>query len=125
MQSKFLILLIAAVAVPAAAASAGSDEIFGNWSRDDGGARVRVANCGGYICATNTWIKDPAKQNEKVGDRLIFTIKTVNDEWSGSAYDPQRKLKFSAKLKAAGDSMVTTGCMFGGFICRSTRWTKN
>ena len=120
-----LLLAMTLSAVPAAAATAGSEDIFGNWSREDGAARVKVANCGSQICATNTWIKDPIKQNEKVGDRLIFTIKAANDEWSGSAYDPQRKLKLSAKLKATGESMVTTGCIIGGLICRSTHWVKN
>jgi uncharacterized protein (DUF2147 family) len=120
-----ILLAMTLVSVPAAAATAGSDDIFGNWARDDGAARVKVANCGGNICATNTWIKDPARQNEKIGDRLIFTIKAVNDEWSGTAYDPQRRLKFSAKLKANGERMVTTGCMLGGLLCRSTHWTKN
>lgn len=120
-----ILLAMTLIAVPAAVATASSDEIFGNWSRDDGAARVKVANCANQICATNTWIKDPIKQNEKVGDRLIFTIKAANDEWSGSAYDPQRKLKFSAKLRANGESMVTTGCIVGGLICRSTHWTKN
>lgn len=116
-----LALLLATTSV----ASATTADIFGNWSRDDGAARVKVANCGSQICATNTWIKDPVKQNEKVGDRLIFTIKESNDEWAGSAYDPQRKLKFSAKLKATGQTMITTGCIVGGLICRSTHWVKN
>ena len=120
-----ILLAMTLITVPAAAATAGSEDIFGNWSREDGAARVKVANCGSQICATNTWIKDPIKQNEKVGDRLIFTIKAANDEWSGSAYDPQRKLKLSAKLKATGESMVTTGCIIGGLICRSTHWVKN
>ena len=103
-------LFIAAAALLALAPPvlAQPDDIFGNWSRGDGAARVKVAPCGGNICAINTWIKDPAGQKEKVGDRLIFT-----------------NLTFSAKLKATGDSMVTTGCIVGGLICRSTRWTKN
>ena len=120
-------LFIAAAALLALAPPvlAQPDDIFGNWSRGDGAARVKVAPCGGNICAINTWIKDPAGQKEKVGDRLIFTIKPGNDQWSGSAHDPQRNLTFSAKLKATGDSIVTTGCIVGGLICRSTRWTKN
>jgi uncharacterized protein (DUF2147 family) len=119
------LLAMTLILVPASAATAGSDDIFGNWSREDGAALVKVANCGSQICATNTWIKDPIRQNEKVGDRLIFTIKATSDKWSGSAYDPQRKLTFSATLKAIGEKMVTTGCIVGGLICRSTHWTKN
>jgi uncharacterized protein (DUF2147 family) len=118
-------LAVVLIAGLSSGARAGSDDIFGDWSRDDGAARVKVANCGGNICATNTWIKDPVKQDEKAGDVLIFTIKPANGEWSGSAYDPQRRLTISAKLKATGESMATTGCIVGGLICRSTRWAKN
>jgi uncharacterized protein (DUF2147 family) len=118
-----VLLALTVIAVPAAAA-AGSDDIFGHWSRGDGAAKVKVVPCGGNICAINTWIKDPAKQNEKVGDKLIFTIKPASDQWSGSAFDPQRNLELSAKLKATGDSMETTGCIVGGLICRSTRWSR-
>lgn len=124
MVTRLCIALIG-LAVIAAPAMAGPDEIFGNWSRGDGAARVKVAPCGsGNICATNIWIKDPVSQKEKVGDKLIFTIKADNEAWAGSAYDPQRKLNLSAKLKASGDSMVTTGCIVGGLICRSTQWAR-
>jgi len=105
-------------------ALANTDDIFGDWVRDDGAARVRVATCGANVCATNTWIKDPAGQKEKVGDRLVFTIKPEDDAWAGSAYDPQRNLSFSAKLKASGSNMMTTGCVVGGLVCRSTQWTR-
>lgn len=120
-----ILMLVTLMAADARTAMAASEDIFGNWSRDDGAARVNVANCGSQICATNTWIKDPIQQNEKVGDRLIFTIRAADGGWSGSAYDPQRGLRFSAKLKATLASMTTTGCIAGGLICRSTHWTKN
>ena len=106
-------------------ATAQPNDIFGTWLRGDGAARVKVAACGDAICATNIWIKDPAGQKEKVGDRLVFKIALKGDAWSGSGYDPQRDLNLSALLKATGDSMLTTGCVLGGIICRSTQWTRN
>lgn len=114
-------LLAVAGATPVAAAS---DAIFGTWLRDDGNARVRVAPCGGAICATNLWIRDPQKQGEKVGDRLEFTIKPDGDAWRGRAYDPQRKLTFSTTLSADGNAMTTKGCMVAGMICRTTTWQR-
>lgn len=116
--------LVAAVASvgPSAAVASGSD-IFGTWMRDDGNARVRVAACGDNICATNLWIRDPAKQGEKVGDRLEFSIKRNGASWRGKAYDPQRKLSFSASLSADGDSMTTKGCMLA-VVCRTTNWQR-
>jgi uncharacterized protein (DUF2147 family) len=83
-----------------------------------------MAPCGSEICATNVWIRDPARQHEKVGDRLVFKINREGDTWKGSAYDPQRDIKFSATLHASGAEMTTRGCMFGGLVCKTTEWTR-
>ncbi len=120
----FRFILTAIVLLLPTAAMAAQGDILGTWARGDGAARVSMAPCGDSICATNIWIKDPVKQKEKVGDRLVFKIKQKDDSWVGSAYDPQRKLNLTATLKAAGDHMVTKGCVFGGIICRSTQWTR-
>ncbi len=118
------ILILVLLLSGSAEAAASTDDIFGTWLRGDGAARVKMAACGDAICATNVWIKDPAAQNEKVGDRLIFKIKPSGDSWAGTGYDPQRKLKLSAKLHASRDSMTTTGCVLAGLICRSTQWAR-
>jgi uncharacterized protein (DUF2147 family) len=123
MDQRLVIAVAALVCLAAPAAAA--DDILGTWLRGDGAARVKMAVCGDAICATNIWIKDPAKQSEKVGDRLVFKIAQKGDGWAGSGYDPQRKLNLSATLKASGDTMTTTGCVLGGLICRSTHWTRN
>lgn len=118
-------LLVTAVLVPfvSSSAAANDKDIFGTWLREDGNARVRVAACGPMICATNIWIRDPAGQKENVGDRLEFRIKRSGGSWNGDAYDPQRKLNFSAMLTASGDLMTSKGCKFG-VICRTTSWTR-
>lgn len=120
-------MLAAAACIAACASSsarAAASDIFGTWLRDDGNARVRVAPCGAAICATNLWIRDPKKQGEKVGDRLEFNIRQAAEGWRGQAYDPQRKLTFSATLSAEGDAMTTKGCMVAGLICRTTTWQR-
>lgn len=114
---------IVTAVVIATPALANEPNIFGTWLRDDGNARVRVAPCGAMICATNIWIRDPVAQKEKVGDRLEFTIKQSAAKWTGEAYDPQRKLNFSATLAATRDTMTTKGCMVK-FICRTTSWQR-
>ena len=58
--------------------SALSTEINGNWARGDGNARVKIAECGKDICATNIWIK-PGTPKEKTGDRLVMSIKETAD----------------------------------------------
>ena len=119
-----LIWAALSVFIATGSALADSRSILGTWQRGDGTARVRMAPCGNKICATNVWIKDAANQQERVGDRLVFTINPIGDAWTGSAYDPQRKLNMSAKIIASGNSMVSTGCMLGGLYCRSTNWAR-
>ncbi len=92
MQLRHVVMLSVLVLPQALPARASPNDIFGTWLRGDGAARVKMAACGDAICATNIWIKDPVKQNEKVGDRLVFKIAPKGDGWSGSGYDPQRRL---------------------------------
>ncbi|MGE0563540.1 MAG: DUF2147 domain-containing protein [Pseudolabrys sp.] len=110
--------------LPASAGVAQADDIFGTWKRGDGKALVRIAPCGGAVCATNAWIMDPKAQNENVGDRLVFRIAKAGDDWRGTAYDPQRNLTFTATLTARGESMTTRGCMLAGLVCNTTSWTR-
>jgi uncharacterized protein (DUF2147 family) len=103
---------------------ASAEDIEGNWSRGDGNARVRIEHCGGKLCAVNTWIRDEEKQHEKVGDVLIFNVKASASGYDGTAYDPQRKLSLSAKLKLAGNSLISQGCILAGLWCKNMHWTR-
>ena len=103
--------------------NAAASDLFGQWQRGDGNVRIRIASCGDALCATNTWVRDQAS-GEKVGEKLVFSISQKGDGWAGSAYDPQRKLTLSARLKVIGNRLVSSGCAFGGIICRSVDWTR-
>ncbi|WP_342358388.1 DUF2147 domain-containing protein [Terrarubrum flagellatum] len=103
--------------------SAGSSWIFGDWARQDGASRVKIRNCGASICVVNTWIRDP-NSGEKVGDQLILKVSQTADGWTGSAYDPQRKLKMSITLKGDASAMTSSGCVLGGLFCKSASWRR-
>jgi uncharacterized protein (DUF2147 family) len=96
----------------------------GVWARDDGQVRVRVSHCGGKICVVNTWAKDPQGQ-EKPGDRFIMTlVSTDQSHWTGSAFDPQRKLVYSMDVSVSGEQLTTRGCITGSTLCQSAEWTR-
>jgi len=117
---------MATILLGAGTASA-ADQIsgsFGNWSRDDGEAKVRIAACGKSICATNTWIKAD-DSSEKVGDKLVMTLKPSGAAtWTGQAYDPQRKMTYSMTMTMNGGKLQTRGCVLGGILCRNVGWTR-
>lgn len=101
-----------------------ADGFVGAWARGDGIARVKVERCGARTCMTDTYIR-PDVTNEKVGDRIIFDVKPQPDgTLSGSAYDPQRDLRFSVVVTIAGDRMTTKGCVLAGIVCKSESWTR-
>ena len=109
---------------PATAGAAEAESPMGQWARGDGNARVRLAQCGENICATNTWIK-PGTPSEKAGDVLVMKVKPVSDtEYAGSAFDPQRDMTYKITMTLNGDSMTTKGCILGGLLCKGVNWSK-
>jgi uncharacterized protein (DUF2147 family) len=96
----------------------------GEWAREDGLVRARVTRCGSNICATNTWTRDP-NSVEKPGDRFIMSVRAANPgHWTGSAFDPQRKINFTVDLQIEGNRLTTRGCISGSTVCNSFAWTR-
>lgn len=94
----------------------------GVWMRDDGNARVRIAPCGGELCATNLWIKDTSK-GEEVGDRLLMSLDRKSDtKLVGTAYDPKRDRSYAITVIVGRNSLTTRGCILGGLLCRDVNW---
>jgi uncharacterized protein (DUF2147 family) len=112
-------ILFLSLALPAFANGA---DPSGVWLRDDGNARVRIAPCGGDICATNLWIRD-SSGGEEVGDRLVLTLKPDGDDrLSGEAFDPKRNRRFTMTLTVRPDGLSTRGCI-AAVLCKTVNWT--
>jgi uncharacterized protein (DUF2147 family) len=122
LASVALSTLIGAVALGFSPAMA-DEGILGEWARGDGNARVRIAPCGGALCAVNTWIRDPSS-GEHVGDRLVLNVASAGRALSGTAYDPQRKLNYSMSIEYGPKSMQTRGCVLAGIVCKSISWAR-
>lgn len=91
--------------------------------RGDGNALVRIAPCGDKVCATNLWIRDPSK-GEAVGDKLVMSLEPRSAaSFSGTAYDPKRKLRYSIVVTASGGGLTTRGCFLGKMLCKDVTWT--
>ena len=96
----------------------------GEWMRDDGLVRARIARCGGQICAINTWTENPNGE-EKIGDRIIMLVRAaVPGHWTGSAFDPKRKLHYTVDLQLDGDRLMTRGCLADRTLCKSAEWRR-
>lgn len=99
-----------------------ADITKGIWHREDGNARVRVAPCGGALCAINVWVRKPG--DEKVGDRLVLNVKLAEPGvYEGTAFDPQRNLRFSSRITFSENRMTTSGCVLI-ILCKSVGWSR-
>ena len=117
-------LTIATIAALGLAGTAQAADVYGNWARGDGAARVKISKCGANICATNTWIK-PGTPSEKTGDVLVMTVKADSDgNYSGSAFDKQRDMNYKITLTVDENKMTSKGCVLGGLLCKGVNWTR-
>ena len=112
-------LMLAASAMPALA-----QDVTGTWLRDTGASRVRFAKCGEAMCGSIVWLKDTTGP-AKIGQRIFFDMKPNGaGKWSGSAFNPEDGKTYSGTMTLAGDNLTTSGCVLGGMICRSVKWSR-
>src|SRR5207244_5790093 len=126
-----------AVAAMLADAAAAADPL-GTWLTEGGKSRVRLVNCGGAVCGSIIWLREPNdpetakpksdKNNADAGKRnraLIGVQIVLNmrpngaDKWSGQVYSPEEGKVFSGNLTMQGpNSLKLEGCALGGLVCR-------
>lgn len=116
--------MAAAAALLIGCGAAQAQDIGGTWQRDTGASRVRFAKCGEALCGTISWLKD-ANGPAKVGQRIFYDMKPNGaGKWSGSAFNPEDGKTYSGTMALSGDTLTTSGCVMGGLICRSVKWSK-
>ena len=99
-------------------------DIDGMWLRGDGNARVRIARCGGQVCVTNVWIRNPKSQGEAVGDQLVMSLSQQPDgSLAGQAHNARRNLTMSLNITTSPGQFTSRGCVVGGLLCRTETWT--
>jgi len=118
---------------------------IGTWLTEGGRSRVRVADCGGALCGTLVWLKEPNdpdtgkpkidKNNLDAGKRgrpliglnIMLEMKPSGspDRWSGQVYNPEDGKTYSGSLTVLGPASVRLeGCALGGLICKGQTWSR-
>jgi uncharacterized protein (DUF2147 family) len=120
------LIAASAVVLAASATPACAGDAKGEWTRDDGKARVRFASCGGEaICGTISWLRDPKNDPGKVGQQVFFGMKPRGDNvWTGTAFNLEDGRTYSGKMTLSGDRLTTAGCVLGGLICKTMSWAR-
>jgi uncharacterized protein (DUF2147 family) len=123
---------------------AGAAGIVGNWLTENGRSRVRIADCGGALCGTIVWLKEPNdpetgkpktdKNNADAGQRsraligvpIVLGMKPSGaDKWNGEVYNAEDGKTYSGTITAQGANVLKLeGCALRGLICKGQTWTR-
>jgi uncharacterized protein (DUF2147 family) len=132
---------LAAIAFALFSTSALAGDPSGMWLTEDGEAKIKVAACGGAMCGTIVWLKEPNdKANNKpktdknnanaslrerpiIGSPVLLSMKADgNDKWSGQLYNAEDGKTYSGNITLASSTLKVQGCV--AIICKTKNWTR-
>ena len=136
--------ILAAVALVALAGPAIAADPAGVWLTQTGGSRIRIADCGGALCGTIVWLKEPndpetgkpktdknnsdasKRSRPLIGVQIVLGMKPAGaDKWSGQVYNAEDGKTYSGNLTySGGNALELKGCALGGLVCKAQAWTK-
>jgi uncharacterized protein (DUF2147 family) len=116
----------------------------GTWWTADRKGKVKIANCGGAICGTLSWLaepndpetnkpktdknnKDASKQGRPlIGVPIVLSMKPAGgDKWEGQVYNAEDGNIYSGSFTLSGaNTAQLKGCVMGGLICKGQSWTR-
>jgi uncharacterized protein (DUF2147 family) len=116
----------------------------GTWLTQAGNSRIKIADCGGALCGTIVWLKDPndadsgkpktdknnsdsAKRGRPlIGVQIVLGMKpSGTDKWTGQVYNAEDGKTYSGNLTMTGaNSLQLQGCALGGLVCKGQSWTR-
>lgn len=145
LRRRFLKVALAGLAVPFAAAIAGTDSIAGPWLTDDGASKVEIAAStspdGGTVYSGKLiWLKEPVRNGQPVVDAnnadpslrgrpilgltILQGFKAAGNGWTGgTVYSPRAGKSFPAELSITADGKLELK-VHAGLLSRTDTWTR-
>jgi len=140
-----IMLRAAAIALVVFSFSAvASADPIGTWLTEGGKSRVKISDCGGALCGTIVWLREPNdpetgkpktdknnvdashRSRPIIGVPIVLNMKPSGaNKWSGQVYSPEEGKVFSGNLTEQGPNAVRLeGCALGGLVCKGQSWTR-
>jgi uncharacterized protein (DUF2147 family) len=142
-RGRVVALGFAAAAFVAATLPAQAADALGTWYTGDKESQVRIVNCGGALCGTLVWLKEPndpatgrpktdkhnadaSKQSRPLlGVPIVLGMKPSGQgQWSGDVYNASDGKTYSGSFTLTGpNSADLKGCVLS-VLCKSQTWTR-
>ena len=126
-----------------AASAASAADPRGSWLTEGGKSKIRIADCGGALCGTIEWLREPNdetgkpktdKNNADAGMRtrpvmgvpIVLSMKPSGaDKWAGEVYNVEDGKTYSGSITMeSATALKLQGCVLGGLICKGQTWTR-
>ena len=138
------LLAATALLVLAGSGTAFAAEPVGMWLTQTGTSRIRIADCGGALCGTIVWLKEPndpetgkprtdrnnadsAKRSRPlIGVPIVLGMKPNGaNKWAGQVYNAEDGKTYSGNItELSPTSLKLEGCALGGLVCKGQNWTR-
>src|SRR5580698_5991165 len=105
---------------------------LGTWYTADKDSQVRITNCGGALCGSLVWLKEPnnpdaGKQSRPLlGVQIVLAMKPSGtpDQWSGNVYNASDGKTYTGSFTMTGPNTAELkGCVMS-VICKTQTWTR-
>ncbi len=117
---------------------------MGTWYTGDKDSQVRITNCGGALCGTLVWLKEPndpatgrpktdknntdaSKQSRPLlGVPIVLGMKPSGtpNQWSGNVYNASDGKTYSGSFTMTdANAAELKGCVLS-VLCKSQTWTR-
>jgi uncharacterized protein (DUF2147 family) len=127
---KRTLTLLAALTL---AAPASAQALEGQWTNYKKNVVVQVERCGPAYCGRVVRASEKAKDKARrggtpnlIGTQILTGLRPIGDgKFRGQAFVPKRNLHATATVRQLSDDvMQVQGCVFGGLLCDSEKWTR-
>ena len=128
-----MIALLSAFALAAAPVAVPLDQPVGLWENPRATIRVRTAPCGAALCGAIVAASPTAEADARdagvtnlIGTELLRDYRQIGpDRWAGTVYVPDMGHSFSSRIvQLSPDTLQISGCLIGGFLCKSQIWKR-
>lgn len=113
----------------------------GTWISSDGGTKVRVSDCGGALCGTVVWLREPVdatgrpktdrhNPDESKRSRPMLGLQVIHgmrpsgaNKWSGEIYNADDGKTYRSHLTLLSDNHARVeGCVL--VFCKGENWQR-
>ena len=122
-----------AVSTFATTADAQTQQPVGVWRNPRNSVHVRIQPCGRAMCGTVVWASARAQQKARaagtpslIGAQLFRQLQPQGSgTWGGRVFIPDQARTVAGTLRVRSpNSVVASGCVVAGLVCRSQTWTR-